>query len=130
MTDNLGLVREYLTALERNDVGEALRRFFTPDFQQIEYPNRLNPKGQQSDLASVVERSERGKGMMRSQRYEIVNAVADQDSVAVEVLWTGVLANQVPGLPAELRANFAFFLDFRDGKIARQRNYDCFEPWE
>jgi hypothetical protein len=24
---------------------------------------------------------------------------------------------------------FAVFLEFRDGRIARQRNYDCFEPW-
>jgi len=28
-----------------------------------------------------------------------------------------------------MRARFAVFLDFRDGKITRQRNYDCFEPW-
>jgi ketosteroid isomerase-like protein len=30
---------------------------------------------------------------------------------------------------AEMRAHFAVFLDFRDGKIVRQRNYDCFEPF-
>ena len=129
MTDNLALAREYVAALERGEAGESMKRFFTPDFQQIEYPNRLNAKGQQSDLASVVERSERGSKMMKSQRYEIENAVADGDSVAMEVRWTGVLATPVPGLPAEMRANFAFFLDFRDGKIARQRNYDCFDPW-
>jgi ketosteroid isomerase-like protein len=129
MSDHLALVREYIGALERGDVGEALRRFFTPDFQQIEYPNRLNPGGQQSDLAATIERSERGRSLMQSQRYHITNAVSDQDSVAVEVEWTGVLAKQVPGLPAEMKAHFAFFLDFRDGKIARQRNYDSFEPW-
>ena len=28
-----------------------------------------------------------------------------------------------------LRARFAIFLEFRDGRIARQRNYDCFDPW-
>ncbi len=30
------------------------------------------------------------------------------------------------------RANEAFlavFLDFRDGKIIKQRNYDCYESW-
>ena len=26
-------------------------------------------------------------------------------------------------------ARFAIFLDFRDGRIVRQRNYDCFDPW-
>lgn len=28
-----------------------------------------------------------------------------------------------------LRARFGVFLDFRDGRIVRQRNYDCFDPW-
>jgi ketosteroid isomerase-like protein len=29
----------------------------------------------------------------------------------------------------EMRARFAAFIEFRDGRIVRQRNYDCFEPW-
>jgi ketosteroid isomerase-like protein len=49
----------------------------------------------------------------------------------MEVLWTGTLA--VPGgSPATggtMRVHFALFMDFRDGKIAAQRNYDCFDPW-
>jgi ketosteroid isomerase-like protein len=129
--NNLALAHEYLAALENGESGDELRRFFTPDFVQIEYPNALNPKGQRSDLTSVMERSERGKHVLRSQRYAIENAVASDDSVALEVEWTGVLAIPLAGLPAggEMHAHFGVFLDFRDGKIARQRNYDCFEPW-
>ena len=26
-------------------------------------------------------------------------------------------------------ARFGVFLDFRDGRICHQRNYDCFDPW-
>ncbi len=29
----------------------------------------------------------------------------------------------------EMRARFGLFLQFRDGKIARQHNYDCFEAF-
>jgi ketosteroid isomerase-like protein len=29
----------------------------------------------------------------------------------------------------EMRAYFAVFFEFRDGKIVAQRNYDCFDPW-
>ena len=28
-----------------------------------------------------------------------------------------------------MRARFAQFFEFRDGKIVAQRNYDCFYPW-
>jgi len=129
--NNLAFAHEYLAALENGEAGDALRRFFTSDFVQIEYPNALNPKGQRSDLAEVVTRSEKGRQILRSQRYAIENAVASDDSVALEVEWTGVLAIPLAGLPAggEMHAHFGVFLDFRDGKIARQRNYDCFEPW-
>jgi len=127
--NNLAVAHEYLAALENGEAGDALRRFFTSDFVQIEYPNALNPKGQRSDLAEVMLRSEKGKQILRSQRYAIENAVASDDSVALEVEWTGVLAMALAGLPAggEMHAHFAVFLDFRDGKIARQRNYDCFD---
>jgi ketosteroid isomerase-like protein len=52
-------------------------------------------------------------------------------SKMLEVIWTGTLAVRIPTLAAgaEMCAHFAVFLDFRDGKIAAQRNYDCFDPW-
>jgi len=49
----------------------------------------------------------------------------------VEARWTGVLAVTVGTLAAgvEMKASFAMFFRFRDGRIAMQRNYDCFEAW-
>jgi ketosteroid isomerase-like protein len=128
---NADVAREYLAALERGESGEQLRRFFTPDFVQQEFPNALNPKGQRSDLASALERSEEGKMLLQSQRYDVHSAIESGESVVLEVGWSCILAISVASLPAggEMRAHFAVFFDFRDGKIARQRNYDCFEPW-
>ena len=53
-----------------------------------------------------------------------------RDQVVLEITRTGVLAVPLETIPAagEMRAYFAMFLDFRDGKIVRQSNYDCFEP--
>ena len=129
--NNDALAREYLAALERGDAGEQLRRFYTPDFEQIEYPNALNPKGQRSDLARTLERSEKGKQVLRSQKYVVLKSIASGESVALEVEWIGVMAIPIASLQAgqEMRANFGVFLDFRDGRIARQRNYDCFQPF-
>jgi len=47
------------------------------------------------------------------------------------VQWTGTLAVALGTLApdAEMRARFAVFIDLRDGKIVRQRNYDCFEAF-
>jgi ketosteroid isomerase-like protein len=125
------VARDYLRALEKGEAGDALRRFYTEDFEQIEYPNALNPKGQRSDLDRALERSEQGKHVLRSQTFHVRKVVSSGESVALEVEWSAVLAIPVATLQAgqEMRANFGVFLDFRAGRIARQRNYDCFQPF-
>jgi ketosteroid isomerase-like protein len=129
--DNAARVRSYLAALEAGVVGDELARFFTRDALQIELPNRLNPEGQRSDLESILDRALKGRGLLSSQKFDIVSEVAYGDRVAVEAHWTGVIAVPVGGLAAgsEMRAHFAMFFEFRKGRIHRQRNYDCFEPW-
>lgn len=128
---NLALVRDYLDALQRGEVGDSLARFFTPDAQQLEFPNRLNPNGQQSDLESILARSAQGRHLLSSQRYDVVSALSRGNRVAVEARWTGTLAIPVGSLPAgaEMKAHFAMFFELDGGRIARQHNYDCFEPW-
>ena len=128
---NIALVREYFAALGRDDTGSAIAKYFDPDYFQVEYPNVLNKSGQQSDLAHSMQRAEQGKKLLKSQRFDMRNAVASGDHVAVEADWTGTLAVPALGLPAggEMRAHFAIFIEMRAGKIWRQRNYDCFEPW-
>ena len=55
----------------------------------------------------------------------------EREAANLEVLWVGVLKVPVGSLEAgaEMRAHFAVFLEFRDGLIYRQRNYDGFEPF-
>ena len=52
-------------------------------------------------------------------------ADAAADTVILEVVWIGTLALSIGTLDpgSEMRAQFAMFLDFRDGRIVRQRNY-------
>jgi ketosteroid isomerase-like protein len=128
---NAQLVRDYLAALQRGEVGQPLARFFTPDASQVELPNRLNPSGQTSDLSALIARSILGQRVLSAQRYDVLSVVAQGDSVAVEAQWVGVLAVALGtlGVGSEMRAHFAMFFECRDGRIRRQRNYDCFEPW-
>jgi len=125
---NLETVRRYLRAIEEQ---EGSLSFYTADVVQEEFPNRFVPNGARRGLQELGEAAERGRKVMTSQRYEVLNAIASGDTVALEVQWTGTLAVPVGSLPAggEMRARFAVFLELRDGKIAAQRNYDCFEPF-
>ena len=128
---NLETVRAYLGALQAGEVGDSLKRFFSEDVRQIELPNRLNPLGQESDLSSMLKRSEQGRKILSKQCYEIVSEIALGCRAAVEARWTGVLAVPLGTLSAgsEMKAHFAMFFEFEKGRIASQRHYDCFEPW-
>ena len=128
---NIDVVRKYLSALQSGEAGDALRRFFTEDVRQIEMPNLLNKNGQESDLENILQRSQLGLKVLQRQQYEIVSEIAQGDHVAIEARWTGVLAISFGTLAAgtEMKASFAIFFHLRDGRIALQRNYDCFEPW-
>jgi ketosteroid isomerase-like protein len=128
--DLLQLAREYLESLGRADELGGLR-FFAEDVVQVEFPNRLVPTGATRDLAALRDAAVRGRKVMAAQRFEILNAIASGDQVAVEALWSGTLAVPLGSIPAggQMRARFAIFLTYRDGKIVRQHNYDCFDPW-
>ena len=128
---DLDAIRSYLRDLAAGVTGDALAAYFTPDATQIEFPNRLNPTGGQSDLATLLARAAQGRHLLRHQSYEVISALAQGDRVAIEALWTGTLALAVGTLEAgsEMKAHFAMFFDMDRGKIRVQRNYDCFQPW-
>lgn len=79
----------------------------------------------------MAEAFEKGRKLLSRQTYEIQNHVVNGDQVALEVLWTGTLAVAFGNLAAgsHMRCHSAMFFEFKDGKIASQRNYDCFQPW-
>ncbi len=119
--------RQLLEALERFD-GDAVAALYAEDVEQVEMPNRLKPEGDRRGRAQLLSDLERSKGILRSQKYEVSNAVGAGALVMVEYEWSGVLAVPMGSLAAgdTLRGNCAMSLEFRDGRIVRQRNYDCF----
>ena len=129
-TENVELAKRYLEAIEAGATGDELADFFAPDAVQEEFPNRLVPMGARRDLTAILDAAARGRAAMAGQSFRILHAVADGDQVALEIEWVGTTAIPIGDLPAggEMRARFGVFLEYRDGKIAAQRNYDCFEP--
>jgi ketosteroid isomerase-like protein len=122
------LVRAYLKAIE--DRKDSLA-FFAEDAVQEEFPNALVPNGARRTLADLREANARGRDVLTSESYEIVNLLEAGDLVACEVLWRGVLAVPIRSLkPGDvMKARFGVFFEFAGDKIRRQRNYDCFEPF-
>jgi ketosteroid isomerase-like protein len=121
---NLALVREYLSALERFASADELQDFFHADVVLEEMPNALVPGGATRNLEEILRAGQAGRRKLQKQTFEIRNEIADDWRVAVEVKWEGTL--RTGGV---MRASFAMFVEIRNGKIAVQRNYDCFEPF-
>lgn len=128
--ENLATARRYLKAIESGASAGEITQFFAPEVVLQIFPSRLFPQGSHDDLAGIRAAAERGKKAMSSQRYEIKNEVAGGDQVALEVDWVGTLALPFQTIPVggQMRAHFAVFLRFKNGKIISQRNYDCYEP--
>jgi ketosteroid isomerase-like protein len=129
--DNLTAVRRYFEAISSKAPVESINSFYSPDVVQEEMPNRLKPKGDRRGLAELQRDYERGRQIIASSRYDIQSAVSQGDTVVVEVMWTGRLAAAVGQLQpeADMRARCAIVFEFQDGKVVRQRNYDCFDAF-
>jgi len=131
---NVELALEYLRAVEAMGAPDSVARFYSKEIEFHEYPNRIAPNGRVRRRADLQAAYAQGQKLLSSQRYEVRRMVENGDEVAVELEWTGVLAVPVAAmnLPAghEIKAFVAMFLTFRDGKIASQRNYDCYPPFD
>ena len=121
----------YLHAVAGGATGEALAAFLHPDVEHLELPNRYFPKGNRYDLRGMLAAAERGQRNVHNQRYHVRTAVAQGDQVALELEWTGTLAVAAGQLPVghPLRAQLAIFIELREGRVWRQRNYDAYEAF-
>jgi ketosteroid isomerase-like protein len=131
MTTNLDIAQRYIAALSAGMGPDDVAEFYAADVVQEEFPNRLLPNGVTRDLEAIRQARLRGKALLSEEQYELLGAVANGDQVAMELIWRATIGVDAGPFTAgqQLRARFAMFLEFRDGRITRQRNYDCFDPW-
>jgi len=123
--------KAFVNSVEAGVPPASIEAFYHPDIVQEEYPNLLLPNGAVRRFDDLRAANEKARSILRSQRFEIINAVRSGDHVALESLWTGTFSVAIGTLPAgaPMRARFAQFFEFRDGLIWRLRNYDCFDPF-
>ncbi|WP_018343594.1 nuclear transport factor 2 family protein [Cytophaga aurantiaca] len=131
LTPNEQIVIDYLKMVEQRTSAEELNTFYHEDVQQIEYPNAIVKNTAIRSLQDLKDASERGKKILIKEVYEVQHIYSSDDNVILEAIWKGTLSIPLGNIPAggEMTAYFAQFFQFKDGKIYRQRNYDCFEPF-
>lgn len=126
---NIDTALRYHEAVSAFATGQELAAFFHPEATHHELPNALFPQGNVRNLADLCAAADAGRKGLSAQNFKVLNALATGDQVALEVVWTGTTAVPMGTIPAghTLRAHIATFLEFRDGKILTQRNYDCYD---
>ena len=128
--DRLKAAKSLLRAIEQGDRA-ALLGAYAENAVQVEHPNRLKPKGDRRAPAKMAEDLARGKTLLRSEHYDVLEATVAGDLVALQVKWTGVLDVAVGALqPGDsMICESGIFLKFQGDKIIEQHNYDCFEDF-
>ncbi len=132
MTHNLeALAAEFIRTLETRQSADELLRFYDANIEQMEFPNAITKQTAVRNLNDLQEASARGQKILQKEKYDIVKSYTIGNTVIIEAIWTGTLAIPLGNIPigGEMKAYFAQFYEFQDGKIVKQRNYDCFEPF-
>jgi ketosteroid isomerase-like protein len=128
----LQLAYAFLKAIEDGASGDELDTFYDPEAEQTEYPNAITKVVTQRSLAQLKAGSVIGRKILREQKFEVVREHVAGNTVILEVVWTAVASVPLGFVPmgGAMKAYFAQFFEYRDGRILRQRNYDCFEPFQ
>ena len=129
-TDIEAIAIDFIKTLQNRTSAEELLRFYHPDIEQIEFPNAVTKNTAIRNLNDLKAGAEKGKKILQKEEYEVIKSYSFENTVIIEAIWTGTLAIPLGSIPVggTMKAYFAQFYEFKDGKIIKQRNYDCFDP--
>lgn len=128
---NLELARRYLALVsDASTRAEDLQAVLDESIVWREMPNLFAPSGRTSDYATALASFGKGREYLPEQTYVLRHAMANEDTVALEISWTGEVVKSIGTFPAgsRLSAQLAIFLRFRDGKVVSQTDYPCYDP--
>jgi len=128
---NIELAKRYVSLVEdQRSTFESVRALLHDDLVWREMPNRFAPDGRSNSLAGVAEAWKKGREAVVDQKYEIRSAIADGDTVVLELTWRGTMAKTLGPFAAgtRLRAEVATIMRFSQGKIISQTDYPCYHP--
>lgn len=132
MKTKIETVKAYFSLLEKFiSETSAYASLLHPEMSATVFPNLITPQTVVHKLPEIGKGIEAGRGMLKEQYYEIGNTFEQGDALVVEAKWTGTMKISVGKLKENqlLIAHICFVFEFKEDKIFRQRNYDCYEPF-
>ena len=110
---------------------KAYEAFLHKEVEFYEYPNLITKQGQVRNFFAALKGVEAGKNLMAEHSYKYLDWFELDEKLVIESLWTGTIAMDVAHLKKgdQLKAHICMIIYFKEGKIIRQRNYDCYEPF-
>ena len=133
MNNKTATIKKFFQLLQWFTTGEAeYREVLHAAIEQTEFPNLMIPKVRHRTFKNLMEGAEAGKKMLAWQKFEPIHFFETDTAVIAEYTWTGELKTKAGGLKKGqvLTAHICTVFEFRDDKIFRQRNYDCYTPIE
>jgi hypothetical protein len=131
MTNKTDQVKRFFQLLQWFTTSEnEYKTILHPGIEQTEYPNLMIHTTRHRTFNNLMEGAEAGKKMLAWQRFEPVKFFETTDAVIAEFTWTGELKVKAGRLKhgQVLKAHICAVFEFKDDKIYRQRNYDCYDP--
>ncbi|TGK25238.1 nuclear transport factor 2 family protein [Leptospira stimsonii] len=113
--------------LERKEYEAILH----PEIEQIEYPNALTKSITVSRFEDLMRRMPAGKNLLKEQTFQIRQYLEKENTAVVEADWEATVRSDLGPFRENqnLKAYLCMIFEFKDEKIFRQKNYDCFEPF-
>ena len=108
--------KAFVNSVEAGEPPAAIEAFYHPDIVQEEYPNLLLPNGAVRRFDDLRAANEKARSILRSQRFEIINAVRSGDHVALESLgpersvWQSAPCRRAPPCGRALRNSSSFVM--------------------
>ena len=131
MTNKIDTIKRFFQLLQWFTTSEnEYKLLLHPAIEQTEYPNLMIPATRQRKFNHLIEGAEAGKKMLAYQHFEPLRFFETNDAVIAEYTWTGELKVKAGRLNKGqvLKAHICTIFEFKEDKIYRQRNYDCYDP--
>ena len=131
MSNKIESIKKYFQLLQwfNTDTNEY-KAVFHMGIEQLEYPNLIIPNMRQRSFTNILEGTAAAKKILAFQHFEPVHFFESGDHMIAEYVWTAELKLKVGRMKQGqvLKAHICSVFEFRDEKIYRQRNYDCYDP--